>query len=488
MATIIDSLMIELGLDTSKFDKNQKKSVEALRKLDEQQKKYAKQTQDDAKKTAEGFNKATQAVMEYFLAYVGVSQIKNFVENTTKANVEIGRSAHLLSMSAIELKSWGDVAQITGGSIDTITGTLQNLQQSLAAIKAGNAEVLKPIAMLGAIDAFDINNNTVNLGKLADAIERYKKAGHTEAEAQYWASALGIDQKTFLLLEQGRAAIDENYDHFLKLNKGIQEAADGSAEITKQWVETEKQAQALGRVIMDDLNTPISFLNKGIQYALKGFRALFSLSLDPLRESAQEVVNAEEAAAKGKANAGVSAIGGVPRNLRNNNPGNIEYGEFAKKHGATGSDGRFAIFPSMEAGKAAQMSLLEGKYNKGLDTIAKLYQGSGNVKGWLGSGADLKDANSAIANVMKLTGIGANQHINPNQLEMIRQAMQSNEGMIGSGVSAQSGTRHINNTSEVNIQNMNITTNATDSAGIAKDLPRHIQNNALMGSGMLGTN
>jgi hypothetical protein len=39
-----------------------------------------------------------------------------------------------------------------------------------------------------------------------------------------------------------------------------------------------------------------------------------------------------------------------PRNRRNNNPGNIEYGPFAKEHGAIGTDGRFAIFPDEETG------------------------------------------------------------------------------------------------------------------------------------------
>lgn len=46
------------------------------------------------------------------------------------------------------------------------------------------------------------------------------------------------------------------------------------------------------------------------------------------------------------------------RNWRNNNPGNLEYGDFAKKHGAIDTDGRFAVFPSMEDGKKAQEALL----------------------------------------------------------------------------------------------------------------------------------
>ncbi|MGC2970451.1 hypothetical protein [Paraburkholderia aspalathi] len=61
------------------------------------------------------------------------------------------------------------------------------------------------------------------------------------------------------------------------------------------------------------------------------------------------------------------------RGISNNNPGNLEYGKFAIAAGATGSDGRFAIFPSMEAGMAAHERLLKESYiGKGLDTPRKI--------------------------------------------------------------------------------------------------------------------
>lgn len=47
-----------------------------------------------------------------------------------------------------------------------------------------------------------------------------------------------------------------------------------------------------------------------------------------------------------------------PRAWRNHNPGNIEYGPFAKAHGAVGTDGRFAVFPTYEAGRAAKSALI----------------------------------------------------------------------------------------------------------------------------------
>ncbi|QTR49622.1 conjugal transfer protein TraG N-terminal domain-containing protein [Candidatus Thiothrix anitrata] len=58
---------------------------------------------------------------------------------------------------------------------------------------------------------------------------------------------------------------------------------------------------------------------------------------------------------------GETRIGGS-RSWRNNNPGNLEYGKFAKQHGAIGTDGRFAVFPDKATGDAARVALLRGKY------------------------------------------------------------------------------------------------------------------------------
>jgi hypothetical protein len=46
------------------------------------------------------------------------------------------------------------------------------------------------------------------------------------------------------------------------------------------------------------------------------------------------------------------------RNWRNHNPGNIEYGPFARSFGAIGTDGRFAVFPDYETGRRAKAGLL----------------------------------------------------------------------------------------------------------------------------------
>lgn len=62
-----------------------------------------------------------------------------------------------------------------------------------------------------------------------------------------------------------------------------------------------------------------------------------------------------------------------PRGTRNNNPGNIEDGPFARSlPGYAGTDGRFAVFDSPEAGRNANDALMQRYGQQGLNTPLKI--------------------------------------------------------------------------------------------------------------------
>lgn len=88
---------------------------------------------------------------------------------------------------------------------------------------------------------------------------------------------------------------------------------------------------------------------------------------EPIRVSpALAKIATKDSATRGNASDGARAT-------RNNNPGNIEDGPFARKMpGYKGSDGRFAVFDSAESGRNAQLALLRGYLTKGLDTPLKI--------------------------------------------------------------------------------------------------------------------
>lgn len=110
------------------------------------------------------------------------------------------------------------------------------------------------------------------------------------------------------------------------------------------------------------------------------------------------------------------------RNWRNNNPGNIEAGKFASSMGAIGSDGRFAIFPSYEAGRAAKSKLIfDGKGYKDLaltDAISRYAPPSEN-----NTAAYQRSVLSAVGGTNKKMS-----EYTPAERESIMDAMQRVEG------------------------------------------------------------
>jgi hypothetical protein len=321
-------------------------------------------------------------------------------------------------------------------------------------LKYGNASegLIRSASFLKAWGALDLKNMSVDLYKLSDALVAYNKS-HKPQETLNFAQSLGLDQPTLLLLLKGSEYLRQNHEEFAKLNEQMNKNAEISDKLNEKWVRAKATLESWKQTLYGWI-APALLYKWGDQWA------------------PEDIKNNPQS--------------NLPRNLRNNNPGNLEYGDFAKSHGATGSDGRFAIFSTMEAGMAAQEALLRSKYSKGLDTIHKLYYGSGGVKGWLGSGADLKDADSAIKNVMRQTGIGENQRISPDQLAMVRQAMQNNEGMIGARTNAPAGLAKSGAVVSTNIQNVNVQTQATDANGIAKDMKSALQQNTLINAGIMG--
>lgn len=138
---------------------------------------------------------------------------------------------------------------------------------------------------------------------------------------------------------------------------------------------------------------------------------------------------------------GPSLETGIPsRGDRNNNPGNIKYGPFAIAHGAIGSDGTFAVFPSKSAGEAAMAALLHSNYS-GL-SLAQIQQK------WVGN-ADVNYLR-AMMTATNLQASAVPNLDNPQTMADLIQGMARGEGShVGydrlSGLTAQHHTSSTKN-------------------------------------------
>lgn len=118
------------------------------------------------------------------------------------------------------------------------------------------------------------------------------------------------------------------------------------------------------------------------------------------------------------------------RGYRNNNPGNIEDGSFARSlPGYAGSDGRFAKFDSIDNGRAAQSRLINSYISRGFDTPAKI------INRWAPP-SDNNPTSTYAQYVAGQLGIGLNDRVSPAQAAAVAAAIERFENGGHSGGTA----------------------------------------------------
>lgn len=114
---------------------------------------------------------------------------------------------------------------------------------------------------------------------------------------------------------------------------------------------------------------------------------------------------------------------------RNNNPGNIDYGDFAIAHGAIGANGDFAIFPDEATGRAAEIALLKSASYQSQSL-------AGAIGRWAPPSSNDTDAYiTAVSTSIGLPKDTPMNSLNQTQLESLASAIQTHEGWTAGIVS-----------------------------------------------------
>jgi hypothetical protein len=122
----------------------------------------------------------------------------------------------------------------------------------------------------------------------------------------------------------------------------------------------------------------------------------------------------------------------LPRSLRTNNPGAMNYGDFARRHGAVGSDGRLAIFPDQDTGFKAMSSLLDIYGRRGQNSISTIIGGTPDNpnRAWAPRGVDNNSTDTYIQKVAGHLGIDPTAPVPPEKRQDLMRAMAAYEAGV----------------------------------------------------------
>lgn len=125
----------------------------------------------------------------------------------------------------------------------------------------------------------------------------------------------------------------------------------------------------------------------------------------------------------------------APRSIRTFNPGAMNYGPFARKHGAIGTDGRLAIFPDEDTGYKAMSSLLDVYGKRGQNTVSSIIGGlpTNPNLAWAPRGVDNNSTDTYIQKVASKLGIAPDTPITPELRPVLMRAMAEYEAGVPLG-------------------------------------------------------
>ncbi|HBU2531845.1 TPA: lytic transglycosylase domain-containing protein [Klebsiella pneumoniae] len=260
-ATVIDALLVTLGLDTSDFRKGQKDVSDDLKKQREDAKKTAKDMAEQGKKAASFFSSIKTELLALTGVTVTAGGLMSLVKNTTSSLMDLSIQSKALGMTARELDGFGKAAESAGSSFERITAALQGFQAAKQGSLFGDTSspIFSGMRMLTALtgDTFDVYSKDAK--SLARSyLESLRKVKDPNIRRQIGAMG-GFDDATIQRNQEGRFLPD--VDRLTK-SSGITDASTkGAKEFTAAWAELGQNLDTVKNQIYEGLIPTIRDLN-----------------------------------------------------------------------------------------------------------------------------------------------------------------------------------------------------------------------------------
>lgn len=250
---IIDSFVVELGLDPTKFTEGQRKAYEAAKKMESGVLSSAKNIEHGAERAGEAISGIRTQALQLFAVFAGGKGVLQFTNDLIHSNAQLGRLERNIGISASTISKWQGAARIMGGDAATMAQTFTTLSDAFAGWQIGKVTPL--IADLRAISTaggkvIDVNKGVEqSMLDLAENLKRIHDSGPDgPARAGLLGRMVGIDPATFDAMITGQ--LGQVLDYVKKIGVATRQDTDAFGELEKRINQMGLKAESLGRKLL----------------------------------------------------------------------------------------------------------------------------------------------------------------------------------------------------------------------------------------------
>lgn len=269
MATVIDTLFMELGIDSSKFirqagqavsklddmtgafEKAEAKTGKSGKGLDKHAEKVG-QNVKQAKNLTEAMGKVAKGAAALFALVTGSNALDKLIRETAEANVQLDNLSRNIGMGRNSLQARGGMAEMAGGSAEGMKGSLAGLSMGITRLTTMGDTSVVPFFNAFGVALLNADGKARNLDSIMlDLSDRFSKMDRVQA--YNLAKSMGLDDGTINTLLLGRAEMEKMLEMQRNLYRSGEKEIAVSRELTRSRAYLNQQWDALKNMVADAL-------------------------------------------------------------------------------------------------------------------------------------------------------------------------------------------------------------------------------------------
>lgn len=269
MATVIDTLFLELGIDSGKFGTQAKEAESRLDRMSasfgraeksaaKSSKGLEKQAAQSAKSTkqAKSLTQAVGSLAKGFAAFtalvMGSNALDKMIREGAQANVELDNLSRNIGISRSKLQAWGGMAEMAGGSAEGMKGSLAGLSMGITRLTTMGDTSMVPFFNAFGVALLNADGKARDLDSIMlDLADRFAKMDRVQA--YNLAKSMGLDDGTINTLMLGRAEMEKMLEMQRNLYRSGEKEIQVSRELTQARGYLNAQWDSLKAMLADAL-------------------------------------------------------------------------------------------------------------------------------------------------------------------------------------------------------------------------------------------
>ncbi len=258
MATVLDTLIIELGLDPTAFERGQKDAARAMLKTRDEVVKNSKEMEHEVgDKLSEAFREATRHAVEFIAALAGARGLVDFAASATAAGVSLSLMSTMSGVPVQRLSEIENAFRKMNGSAEGVASSLGRLKSAQVALREfgvmPNDQTFRLISNVGNASAEEMmlsipaNLDRANIRGSSDRTNAVMQTGMFDADtARIIATHSAAQLRPLIDAEKGNATTKEQ--------------AEAAERLAAAWANASISVTHFGDTVFEKAEGPLSTL------------------------------------------------------------------------------------------------------------------------------------------------------------------------------------------------------------------------------------